>query len=145
MNALAEVVTAADRALDRYAIADPAESRFGPRLADADRRFALEAVYEGYLMHYRTSRAFQGMDPDLLLLAGDSLYALGLDRLAEAGDIAAIMELADLISLSASAEAAGHGESVERLWAASAEHLAGAATAGARAIAEELALVPGEG
>ena len=58
----------------------------------------LEAVYEGYLMHYREPRAFAGMDDDLRLLAGDALYALGLSRLARAGDLKAVAELADLIS-----------------------------------------------
>ena len=47
----------------------------------------LEAVYEGYLMHYGTPRAFTGMDDDLRLLAGDALYALGLARLAADGDV----------------------------------------------------------
>ena len=51
----------------------------------ACRRFVLEAVYEGYLMHYGSPRAFAGMDDDLRLLAGDALYALGLARLAAAG------------------------------------------------------------
>ena len=59
----------------------------------------LEAVYEGYLMHYGEPRAFAGMDADLRLLAGDALYALGLARLAEAGDLEAVAELSDLISL----------------------------------------------
>ena len=47
------------------------------RVEDDARRFVLEAVYEGYLMHYGTPRAFAGMDEDLRLLAGDALYALG--------------------------------------------------------------------
>ena len=55
------------------------------RCADADRLFVLEAVYEGYLMHYGEPRAFAGMDADLRLLAGDALYALGLSRLAATG------------------------------------------------------------
>ena len=42
-----------------------------------------------------------GADPDLALLAGDYLYALGLERLAALGDLEAIRELSDLISLSA--------------------------------------------
>ncbi len=65
----------------------------------------LEAVYEGYLMHYGTPRAFEGMDPDLRLLAGDALYALGLSRLAARGDLEAVAELSDLISLTARAHA----------------------------------------
>ncbi len=40
-------------------------------------------------------------DPDLALLAGDYLYALGLERLAALGDLAAVRELSDLISLAA--------------------------------------------
>jgi fructose-1,6-bisphosphatase I len=39
------------------------------------------------------------MDEDLRLLAGDALYALGLARLAEAGDLDAVAELADVIAL----------------------------------------------
>ena len=58
----------------------------------------LEAVYEGYLMHYGEPRAFTGMDDDLRLLAGDALYALGLARLAESGDLEAVAVLSDLIS-----------------------------------------------
>ena len=45
----------------------------------------LEAVYEAYLLHYGEPRAFVGMDADLRLLAGDALYAQGLERLAEPG------------------------------------------------------------
>ena len=40
-------------------------------------------------------------DPDLRLLAGDYLYALGLSRLARLGDLEAVRELADLITLCA--------------------------------------------
>jgi hypothetical protein len=42
-----------------------------------------------------------GVDADLALLAGDHLYALGLDRLAALGDLEAVRELSDLISLAA--------------------------------------------
>ena len=42
-----------------------------------------------------------GADADLALLAGDYLYALGLERLAALGDLEAVRELSDLISLSA--------------------------------------------
>jgi hypothetical protein len=84
----------------------------------------LEAVYEGYLMHYGNPRLFGGMDPDLQLLAGDALYALGLSRLAEAGDLEAVAELSDLISLSAQAHAENRGDEAEVLWDASAAKLA---------------------
>ena len=82
----------------RHGVADPGPGRFEGLAAPGDARFVLEAVYEGYLLHYGTSRAFQGMDQDLRLLAGDALYALGLSRLARAGDLEAVAELSDLIS-----------------------------------------------
>ena len=75
----------------------------GPRSADAPGEYTLlvEAIREGYLLHYETPRVIQGADPDLRLLAGDYLYALGLERLAARGDLDAVTEFADLISLSA--------------------------------------------
>ena len=90
------------------------------------RGFVLEAVYEGYLMHYGEPRAFAGMDEDLRLLAGDALYALGLSRLAEAGDLEAVAALSDLISRSAQAHAEGRPEEAEALWESSAQALASA-------------------
>jgi hypothetical protein len=90
------------------------------------RGFVLEAVYEGYLMHYGEPRAFIGMDDDLRLLAGDALYALGLSRLAEAGDLEAVAALSDLISRSAQAHAEGRPEDADALWESSAQSLASA-------------------
>jgi hypothetical protein len=88
------------------------------------RAFTVEAVYEGFLMHYREPRSFsEEMDPDLRLLAGDSLYAIGLERLAEHGDLAAVGELADLISACARAQAEGRPDDTEALWDASVEAL----------------------
>jgi hypothetical protein len=83
----------------------------------------LEAVYEGYLMHYGSPRAFTGMDADLRLLAGDSLYALGLSRLAANGDLEAVGELADLISDTARAQAEGRTEEADAMWLRSAKNL----------------------
>jgi hypothetical protein len=144
---LAEVVAAADPSLAPYArpvgsgspvassppdaAAPPAA---GPPVRDPARAFVVEAVREGYLLHYGEPRAFAGMDGDLRLLAGDSLYALGLARLAEAGDLDAVAELADLISLCASARAEGDESLAERLWEASTAALAGTGP-GARALA----------
>ena len=75
----------------------------GPRAADAPGEYALliESIREGYLLHYGEPRLVAGADHDLALLAGDYLYARGLERLAALGDLEAIRELADLISLSA--------------------------------------------
>ncbi len=60
--------------------------------------FVIEAVREGYLLHYGKPRLLAGHDPDLALLAGDYLYALGIERLAAMGDTDAVHALADLIS-----------------------------------------------
>ena len=122
MSIAAEIVAAADPALAPYGRSDGRAPRFFG-LAPT-RAFVLEAVYEGYLMHYGSPRLFSGMDPDLRLLAGDALYALGLSRLAEAGDLEAVAELSDLISESAQAHAEGRAGEAEALWDASAGKLA---------------------
>lgn len=62
----------------------------------------VETVREGYLLHYGSPRILRDtIDPDLALLAGDYLYANALERLAALGDMEAVAELSDLISLSA--------------------------------------------
>jgi hypothetical protein len=95
-----------------------------PRTRDARGDYALlvEAIREGYLLHYGTPRVVVGADPDLALLAGDYLYALGLKRLALLGDLDAVRELSDLISLAAQLHA-GEGDdraafAVGALWLA---------------------------
>jgi hypothetical protein len=113
---LAEVAAAADPALREHAVAEPTDVGYGD--------FVLEAVREGYELHYGTPRAFAGMDDDLRLLAGDALYALGLSHLAETGDLEAVAELADLISACAQAQAENRPERAEERWAAAAEKLA---------------------
>jgi hypothetical protein len=79
----------------------------GPRAADAAEEYTVlvEAIREGYLLHYEEPRLIDGADGDLRLLAGDYLYALGLEKLAAHGDLDAVRELADLISLSAQVHA----------------------------------------
>src|ERR1700677_1696313 len=75
----------------------------GPRAAGRREQYQLlvEAIYEGYLLHYGTPRAVQVPEADLRLLAGDRLYAIGLARLVELADTFAVAELADTITLSA--------------------------------------------
>jgi hypothetical protein len=96
----------------------------GPRAREAPGEYMLlvEAIREGYLLHYETPRLIDGADGDLRLLAGDYLYALGLERLAGRGDLDAVRELADLISLAAQVHAEnGDGSGAERvaaLWLA---------------------------
>jgi hypothetical protein len=94
----------------------------GPRAAghEQDYELLVEAIVEGYLQHYATGRVVRPQDPDLALLAGDRLYALGLARLAELGDLDAVAQLADVISLAAQAQAEGDAERAEAIWAAGA-------------------------
>jgi hypothetical protein len=94
----------------------------GPRSAAhrADIAFVVEAVREGFLLHYGASRLLAGAEPDLALLAGDRLYALGLARLAALGDLAAVAELADVIALCAQAHAEGRPEVADAVWEAGA-------------------------
>jgi hypothetical protein len=92
----------------------------GPRLA-----LIVEAIREGYLQHYGEGRVVKPADPDLALLAGDRLYALGLERLAALGDLDAVGKLADLISASAQAHAEGDPERADAAWAACAAAMGG--------------------
>ena len=85
----------------------------------------IEAVREGYLLHYGEPRLLARHDTDLGLLAGDYLYALGLDRLAVLGDTAAVAVLSELIGNCARLHAEGRGAEVEPLWTAAADAIAG--------------------
>ena len=94
------------------------EPVFSP-LALAGHGLGLETIYEGYLVHYGRSRLFAPADPDAALLLGDYLYAHGLVRIAATGDVAAVADLAELISLCAQARAEGrNGDGAA--WAATA-------------------------
>ena len=89
-------------------------------------RFALgvETIYEGYLLHYGRPRLFTPPDEDVALLLGDYLYAHGLVRVAELGDVEAIRELAELISRCAHLRAEGAPGDGE-VWADTAARLGG--------------------
>jgi hypothetical protein len=80
----------------------------------------LAAVREGYLLHYDDPRIVQTRDPDLALLGGDRLYALGLAKLAEIGDLTAVARLADLISRCAQAHAENDPNAAREAWRAAA-------------------------
>jgi hypothetical protein len=94
----------------------------GPRAVGHEREYELllEMILEGSRLHYREPLVVRPEDPDLGLLLGDQLYALGLARLAALGDIDAVSELADVISIVAQAHAAGDGELAEAMWEAGA-------------------------
>jgi hypothetical protein len=84
--------------------------------APGEYAFVIEAVREGYLLHYGEPRLLRGHDDDLALLAGDYLYALGLERLASLGDAAAVAVLAELIARSAQLHAEGREDEAPELW-----------------------------
>ncbi|MGH2913604.1 MAG: hypothetical protein ACRDMX_01315 [Solirubrobacteraceae bacterium] len=94
----------------------------GPRAAErrAEYELLLEMILEGSLLHYGSPRVMRCDDPALALLLGDRLYALGLERLAAIGDMDAVAELADLISLLAQAQAAGDEPLAAAIWEAGA-------------------------
>ena len=86
---------------------------------------AVAAVREGHDCHYVGAGAVVApADPDLALLAGDALYALGLEQLAERGDLEAIELLADVISACARAHAEGRPQDADRVWEDAARQLA---------------------
>ena len=94
---------------------------FSPLCAEPH-ALGLETVYEGYLAHYGRPRLFSPPDTDTALLLGDYLYAHGLVRIAASGDVDAVRELAELISLCAhlrAERADGDGDA----WAATATRL----------------------
>ncbi len=95
-------------------VTDPAESGgFG---LPEDYALVVEAVREGYLLHYGEPRLLRGHDEDLALLAGDYLYALGLERLAALGDTDSVALLADLISSCAQLHAENRLAEVQERW-----------------------------
>jgi hypothetical protein len=102
--------------------ADPQRQAVFSPLAEERYGLGLETIYEGYLLHYGRPRLFQPADSDTSLLLGDYLYAHGLVRVAEAGPVEAVSDLAALISLCAQLRAdglPGDGEA----WAATAATL----------------------
>jgi hypothetical protein len=102
---------------DEHLGAAAAEARSG----DGDvYALLVEAIREGALLHYGRGRVVAPDDPDLALLAGDRLYAIGLDKLAALGDVEAVSELADLISLVAQAQAEGDTARADAVWEAGA-------------------------
>jgi hypothetical protein len=110
---------------DRQALDRPGPAQIaaaGPRTRGHEREYELllEMILEGYRLHYDEPVAVCPEDPDLALLLGDQLYALGLARLAELGDLEAVAELADVISLSAQAHSASDAELARAVWDAGA-------------------------
>ena len=118
--ALLEDQIAVAPALDRPGPAQLAAA--GPRAGSraADYELLIEMILEGSRLHYGAPVVVRTEDPDLALLIGDQLYALGLARLASLGDVAAVAELADVISLVAQAHVAGDPALADAVWQAGA-------------------------
>jgi hypothetical protein len=109
-------------------------SRLGPPL----HALGIETIYEGYLVHYGRPRVFAPADRETALLLGDYLYAHGLVRVAETGDVAAVVALAELISRCAQLRAEGRdGDGQE--WMATSASLRNGAEVGADGVDAALA------
>ncbi len=118
----------------------------GPRAHGQEREYEvlLEMILEGYRLHYDEPLVVRTRDVDLALLLGDQLYALGLSRLAALGDLDAVDELADVISLAAQAHAASDRELAQAVWEAGAVSVGwGSSEAHAEAKAQARADAPG--
>jgi hypothetical protein len=95
------------------------EAVFSTLVPDPSLALGLETIYEGYLLHYGRSRLFEPSDTDIALLLGDALLAHGLVHVAELGNVPAVADLADLLSLCAQTRAEGRPGDGEA-WAATA-------------------------
>jgi hypothetical protein len=132
LQALADQLRAEGTPISAHVV-DPAEPPVLGDLAAAgaeasEYALLVEAVREGYLLHYEQPRLLAGHDPDLALLAGDYLYALGLDRLAALGNTRAVAILSDLISECARRQAEGDVQGIAGLWRTAAEEIGASVT-----------------
>lgn len=126
LQTLADQLRAEETPISPYVV-DPADPpTLGDLAGGGEYALVVEAVREGYLLHYEHPRLLAGHDPDLALLAGDYLYALGLDRLATLGDTRAVAILSDLISECARRQAEGRPEAIPPLWHSAAARIAAA-------------------
>lgn len=124
LKALAAQLRSEDTPISPHVV-DPVEPpELGELTSSAEYALVIEAVREGYLLHYEEPRLLAGHDSDLALLAGDYLYALGLDRLAALGDTTAVAILSDLITRCARLQAEGETAPIPNLWRTAAEQIA---------------------
>jgi hypothetical protein len=105
-------------------LGDLAASGERTRECAADYAELVEAIHEGYLAHYGEGRVLRSVDADLELLAGDHLYALGLERLAALGDLESVAILAGVIASCAQARAEGRPDDAVEAWQAGARAVA---------------------
>ena len=124
LEVLAEQLRSENTPISPHVIDLAEPPQLGELAGGGEYALVVEAVREGYLLHYEESRLLAGHDSDLALLAGDYLYALGLDRLAAVGDTRAVAILADLISTCSRLQAEGETEGIPDLWRQAAEKIA---------------------
>ncbi|MET0305873.1 MAG: hypothetical protein ABW196_06545 [Solirubrobacterales bacterium] len=122
LRALAEQLRAEDTPISPHVVDPSEEAAFAP---PGEYALVLEAVREGYLLHYGEPRLLSGHDADLALLAGDYLYALGIERLAALGDTNAVLLLADLISTCAQLHAEDREDEAPDRWREAVRAIAG--------------------
>jgi len=120
LQQLARQLREEDTPISPHVIDPDEQSAFAP---PGEYALVIEAVREGYLLHYSEPRILTGHDPDLALLAGDYLYALGIERLAAMGDTDAVHVLADLISTCAQLHTEDRGDDVPAVWSKVAQSL----------------------
>lgn len=133
LQALATQLREEDTPISPHVVDPTEEPVFGPLVAagpraepaPAEYAFVVESVREGYLLHYGKPRLLAGHDADLALLAGDYLYALGIERLAALRDTEAVHELADLISDCARLHAEDRESEVPDRWSTAVRAIAG--------------------
>ncbi|HEX6602658.1 MAG TPA: hypothetical protein VF030_08445 [Solirubrobacterales bacterium] len=124
LQTLADQLRAEETPISPHVV-DPTEPpELGELAGGGEYALVVEAVREGYLLHYEQPRLLAGHDPDLALLAGDYLYALGLDRLAALNDTRTVAILSDLISDCARLQAEGETASIPGRWREAAEKIA---------------------
>jgi hypothetical protein len=122
LQELAAQLRAEDTPISPHVIDPPEETAFA---APGEHAAVIEAVREGYLLHYGQPRLLAGHDADLALLAGDYLYALGIERLAAMGDTEAVHRLANLISTCAQLHTEGRENEVPAAWTETVQAIAG--------------------
>jgi hypothetical protein len=93
--------------------------------AAARYRLGLEYIFEGYLLHWRRSRLIEPESGEFALLAGDYMYARGLESICRLQDTGCITALADLVSFCSRVHASGADDAqILDAWAATALALA---------------------
>ena len=101
--AIAEAATPFGVAVSEPAAEDLRYSRLYAELGgdapDDPYPLALEYVYEGYLLHYRTSRVMVAAPLERRLLAGDHFDALGLHEVARRDDLDSVELLTRLMAV----------------------------------------------